>query len=233
VHVRYDNLKAAVSRVLFGRNRIESARWVTFRSFYGFDAFYCAPGKDGAHEKGGVEGEGGRFRRTHLVPMPKVDSLAELNEKLVGYDARDDDRRIENRPHSVGHDFAIEAPTLRPLPAEVFETGLTMTPRVDRYARITVRQCRYSVPAKLIGRRVRVLLRATEVLVFDGGETSRDPPAVHRARRGDPRPGPLPGGPGAQTRCAARGDRPGPGPQGRGVHRDPRSVLGGSTHRGR
>ncbi len=168
VHVRYDNLKAAVSRVLFGRNRIESARWVTFRSFYGFDAFYCAPGKDGAHEKGGVEGEGGRFRRTHLVPMPRVNSLAELNEKLVGYDARDDDRRIENRPHSVGHDFAIEAPTLRPLPAEVFETGLTLTPRVDRYARITVRQCRYSVPAKLIGRRVRVLLRASEVLVFDG-----------------------------------------------------------------
>ena len=31
-----------------------------------------------------------------------------------------------------------------------------------------MRQCRYSVPAKLIGRRVGVLLRATELLVFDG-----------------------------------------------------------------
>lgn len=39
--IRYDNLKAAVSRVLFGRTRIESARWVAFRSHYGFDAFYC------------------------------------------------------------------------------------------------------------------------------------------------------------------------------------------------
>ncbi len=76
--IRYDNLKAAVSRVLFGRSRVESARWVTFRSHYGFDAFYCAPGVDGAHEKGGVEGEGGRFRRTHLVPMPVVASIAEL-----------------------------------------------------------------------------------------------------------------------------------------------------------
>lgn len=168
VHVRYDNLKAAVSRVLFGRDRVESARWVTFRSHYGFDAFYCAPGRDGAHEKGGVEGEGGRFRRTHLVPMPRVDSLAELNERLAGYDLRDDARRIGNRTHNVGHDFAVEAPALRPLPGEAFETGVTLTPRVDRYARITVRQCRYSVPAKLIGRRVRVLLRATEVLAFDG-----------------------------------------------------------------
>ena len=31
VHVRYDNLKAAVSRVLSGRTRLESQRWVTFR----------------------------------------------------------------------------------------------------------------------------------------------------------------------------------------------------------
>lgn len=54
-HIRYDNLKNAVTRVLFGRNRIESTRWVTFRSHYGFDAFYCRPGVDGAHEKGGVE----------------------------------------------------------------------------------------------------------------------------------------------------------------------------------
>ena len=69
-HVRYDNLKAAVSRVLTGRNRLESDRWIAFRSHYGFDAFYCQPGVDGAHEKGGVEGEGGRFRRTHCVPMP-------------------------------------------------------------------------------------------------------------------------------------------------------------------
>jgi hypothetical protein len=115
-----------------------------------------------------VEGEGGRFRRTHLVPMPTVDSLAELNTLLAGYDELDDARRIANRPQSVGHDFALEAAVLAPLPAEAFETGVTLSPRVDRYARVTVRQCRYSVPAKLIGRRVRVLLRATEVLVFDG-----------------------------------------------------------------
>lgn len=44
IHVRYDNLKAAVSRVLFGRNRVESERWATFRSHYGFESFYSHPG---------------------------------------------------------------------------------------------------------------------------------------------------------------------------------------------
>lgn len=167
-HIRYDNLKSAVSRVLFGRNRTESARWIAFRSHYGFDAFYCHPGVEGAHEKGGVEGEGGRFRRNHLVPVPAVASLAELNDRLVGYDTRDDARRIANRAVSVGEHFAFEATLLRPLPAEAFETGLVLTPRVDRYARITVRQCHYSVPARFIGHRVRAILRASELVVFDG-----------------------------------------------------------------
>jgi transposase len=120
--IRYDNLKAAVSRVLFGRDREESARWTAFKSHFGFDAFYCHPGVEGAHEKGGVEGEGGRFRRSHCVPMPAVDSIEQLNELLIAADARDDHRRIENRTQTVGHDFAFERETLRPLPIEVFPT---------------------------------------------------------------------------------------------------------------
>jgi transposase len=168
VHVRYDNLKSAVTRVLFGRSRIESQKWVLFRSHFGFDVFYCRPGVEGAHEKGGVEVEGGRFRRNHLVPMPAVGSLAELNDLLAAADAKDDHRRLEGRTVSVATDFALEAPLLRPLPGEAFETGVTLTPRVDRHSRINVRQTLYSVPARFIGARLRTLLRAEEVIVFDG-----------------------------------------------------------------
>ena len=168
VHVRYDNLKAAVSRVSFGRNRVESERWVAFRSHYGFDAFYCTPGVDGAHEKGGVEGEGGRFRRNHCVPMPVVDSIAELNERLAAADVKDAYRRISNRAQTVGHDAAFERSLLRPLPGEAFPTWLTLSPRVDRYGRVTVRQAQYSVPVRLIGRQVRVHLGSSSVTVFDG-----------------------------------------------------------------
>ncbi len=166
--IRYDNLKSAVSRVLLGRSRTESDRWVSFRSHYGFDSFYCQPGIEGAHEKGGVEGEVGRFRRNHLVPMPDVASLADLNRRLEEVDAKEDVRRIENRTLTIGHDFALEGPLLRPLPGEAFDAGLTLTPRVDRYARVIVRQCHYSVPAKLIGQRVRVSLRASELVVYNG-----------------------------------------------------------------
>ena len=107
VHIRYDNLKAAVSRVLFGRNRTESARWVAFRSHYGFEAFYCHPGVDGAHEKGGVEGEGGRFRRNHLVPVPMVASMAELNELLAATTAPMMPAGSPTAPMSVGQRLRV------------------------------------------------------------------------------------------------------------------------------
>jgi transposase len=181
VHIRYDNLKAAVSRVLFGRNRTESQRWTALHSHYGFDPFYCKPGVEGAHEKGGVEGEGGRFRRNHCVPMPVVDSITQLNELLDAADIKDDRRRIAHRTTTVGADFAFEATVLRPLPGEQFATWLTLTPRVDRYARICVRQCHYSVPARLIGHRVRVQLGASTVVVFEGrSEVARHERSTNR-----------------------------------------------------
>ena len=69
--------------MLTGRSRTETQRWLSFRAFYGFEAFYCPPSAEGAHEKGGAEGEIGRFRRRWLVPVPKAGSLAELNAALA------------------------------------------------------------------------------------------------------------------------------------------------------
>jgi hypothetical protein len=100
--------------------------------------------------------------------MPQVASISELNAILAAADTRDQGRRLEGRTVTVAVDFALEAPVLRPLPGETFETGITLTPRVDRHSRISVRQTLYSVPARFIGARLRVLLRADEVLVFDG-----------------------------------------------------------------
>ncbi|MCE5289430.1 MAG: IS21 family transposase [Nocardiaceae bacterium] len=169
-HIRYDNLKSAVTSVVFGRGRgrVENDRWVLFRSHYGFDPFYCQPGKEGAHEKGGVEGEIGRFRRTWLTPMPDVATLAELNDYIRRCEARDDHRRISGRLQTVAQDFETERPHLAPLPGDRFDPGLVLHPRVDRSSLITVRSAKYSVPVRLIGRKVRVSLRAAELIVFEG-----------------------------------------------------------------
>ncbi|MDF2709803.1 MAG: family transposase, partial [Nonomuraea muscovyensis] len=169
--VRYDNLRPAVAKVLgFNRSRVENECWVIFRSFYGIEPFYCRRGKEGAHEKGGVEGQIGYFRRNHLVPVPDVATIDELNAMIDRWDVEDEVRRIRSRPQSIGERFAIEAPLLRPLPTERFETGRLFTPRVDRCSVIVVRTNRYSVPARLIGQAVRVMLYASHLVVYHKGQ---------------------------------------------------------------
>jgi hypothetical protein len=94
--------------------------------------------------------------------------MAELNERLVAADAANDARHIDGRASTVGVDFAVEKPFLLPLPVDRFDTARSLSTRVDRYARVTVRQCYYSVPARLIGERVRVSLSAEDLRIFDG-----------------------------------------------------------------
>ncbi|MGH3371992.1 MAG: IS21 family transposase [Nocardioidaceae bacterium] len=168
--IRYDNLKPAVIRVALGRERFEHPRFVAMRSHYGYDSFFCAPGVEGAHEKGGVEGEIGRFRRRHLTPVPHADSLAALNQALAAADAADDARRIGARAETVGAAAARELPLLRPLPAETFDVSLSLSCRVDAKARVCVRQSYYSVPARLSGRRLEVRLGATTIRVLNAGK---------------------------------------------------------------
>lgn len=167
-HIRYDNLRPAVKQVLFGWGRSESQRWVAFRSHYGVTPFYCLVGQEGAHEKGGVEHEGGWFRRNHLVPVVEVASLVVLNERLVVIDAELDGRHVHADKASIGEKFAVEAPLLQPLPDDGFETGTILNPVVHSNSRVVVRQCYYSVPARFIGRTIRVVLRANEVFAYDG-----------------------------------------------------------------
>jgi transposase len=168
--VRYDNLKAAVARVLKGRRRVESDRFVALRSHYGFESSFCLPGKQGAHEKSGVEGEVGRFRRRHLVPLPTVSSLAELNELLADACFADLERTIVGRPSPVGEMLNAERRVLNNLPREPHCTAGEATPRVDSKAMVTVRQNRYSVPARLAGLSVRVQVGASDISVWHDGK---------------------------------------------------------------
>ncbi len=164
--IRYDNLKAAVAKILKGRRRVESDRFIALRSHYLFESSFCLPGQQGAHEKGGVEGEVGRFRRRHLVPVPQVASLAELNGLIAAGLISDLARTITGRSETVGQALVGESAQFRPLPVEAFDARETTTPRVDSKALVTVRQNRYSVPVCLVGRKVLVKIGAAKIEVF-------------------------------------------------------------------
>jgi hypothetical protein len=157
--VRFDNLSLAVKKVIRGQRRVQADRFIAFRSHYLFEASFTTPGIEGAHEKGGIEGEAGRFRRRWLTPVPKVASWEAVNEYLLGCCIADLDRRLPGREETVGEAMAKEREHLRPLPAEGFELAEVSEPRVDTKSRVRVATNFYSVPASLVDRKVSV--RAT------------------------------------------------------------------------
>ena len=138
-------------------------------SEYGFESFFCEPGIEGAHEKGGVEGDIGRFRRSYLTPVPVFDTLAGLNTFLEACDVKDAGRWVHGRVAGVGSTAGglarLEQGAMWPLPPEEFAAVTRLTARADTKARVCVRQSFYSVPACLTGQRVDVLLGAETVIV--------------------------------------------------------------------
>jgi hypothetical protein len=79
--IAYDNLKAAVRKILVGSERELAARFHALVSHYLFEASFCRPRT--GHDKGGVEARGKGIRWQHLVPIPRGDSLAEMARAVL------------------------------------------------------------------------------------------------------------------------------------------------------
>ena len=143
--LRYDNLTSAVRKILRGFRREETTRFLAFRSHWQFDAQFCTPGE--GHEKGGVEGEAGYFRRNHWVPLPQAQDLDALNAQLLAGCRADEQRVLHGRTQSVGAAMLIERASLRPLAAERFDLQEVSFPHVDGAGCVRVKTNPYSVPA--------------------------------------------------------------------------------------
>lgn len=165
--VRYDNLGAAVKRVLRGSRREETARFVAFRSHWRFASEFCTPAE--GHEKGGVENEVGRFRRNHWVPVPRARDLEELNRQLLAACRADEARTVAGREQSVGAGMLVERGHLLPLAAEGFDLVEVSFPVVTSLSCVKVKTNAYSVPVRA-GRTVEVRLGAASVEIWHEGE---------------------------------------------------------------
>lgn len=165
--LRYDNLRSAVKKVLRGRRREETERFIAFRSHWGFTAEFCTPGE--GHEKGGVEGEGGYFRRNHLVPVPQVRDLAELNQYLQQACNEDGRRVIGERTETVGSLMVRERGQLAGLAKEGFDLAEVSFPQVDSGGCVVVRTNRYSTPLRP-GMQVEAKLYPAYVEIWSAGQ---------------------------------------------------------------
>ena len=165
--LRFDNLKSAVKKILRGHQREETSRFIAFRSHWGFQSEFCNPAR--GNEKGGVEEEGGYFRRNHLVPVPAAGDLDHLNELLLAGCKEEEQRVIAGRSQTIGAAMAIEREHLLPLAAEGYDLAAVSFPLVNSSVCVNVLTNFYSAPLP-VGTRAEAKVDAAYVEIWHEGK---------------------------------------------------------------
>lgn len=157
----YDNLRAAVSRILCGSERKLTERFKALVAHYAFEPCFARPYT--GHDKGGVESGGRAIRLRDLVPIPSGDSLDELSSGLLArLDSRlDSVRDAEGR--LVREKFADEAERMLALPAFAFRPERTKICQVSARSLVSIEGAHYSVPREWARLDVTAHVGATEV----------------------------------------------------------------------
>jgi transposase len=140
----YDNLSAAVRRLVLPEREL-TARFQALASHYLFEPCFTRRGT--GHDKGGVESRGKGIRLQEFTPIPRGESLADINTQLMERLAtvaatrrREDGRTIQER-------FAAERSQLLPLAAMAYEPRKIVLCTVSRRALVQVEGATYSVPS--------------------------------------------------------------------------------------
>jgi transposase len=150
--IAYDNLKAAVAKLLVGSERLLAARFEALSSHYLFEACFCRPRT--GHDKGGVESRGKTIRWQHLVPIPRHESMDAIRVALLA--------RLD-----AGHDkerFAADRAQSLPLAAGRFDARKTLAAlSVSQRSLVTIEGATYSVPCTWAGLTITAHVGADDV----------------------------------------------------------------------
>ena len=167
----YDNLKAVVTKVLMGKDRVFNRRFQNLASYYLFDLVACTPAA--GWEKGQVENQVGVVRKRFFAKRRTFTDLEELNEWLAD-ECRHQcatAKHPELKDQTVDQVFASEKPSLLPLPVSIFDGYQENVARVSPQLLISFDRNRYSVNAMTVGKTVQVRAYANRIIVVMNGIT--------------------------------------------------------------
>ena len=149
--VTYDNLKAAVLKVLTGKNRQEQDKFISLRSHYLFESIFCNVRR--GNEKGQIENLVGYAKRNFLTPMPHVNSMDELNEILLARcEKYAQTHKVPGTNLTIQEAWEEEKKLLLPLPARPFDCFNYAEVKANKSQLIRYDNNFYSVPAMWAGR---------------------------------------------------------------------------------
>jgi len=173
--IAYDNLRAAVVRILVGGARTLTPRFTALASHYLLEACFCRPGE--GHDKGGVESRGKAIRQQVLVPIPIGSTLAAINATLL---AQMDARLATTRDaagQTIGMRFTEEQRQCRAVPV-AFEAASTTVATVTPRALVRLEGAVYSVWTRWAGLDLVVHVGPSTVTIV-----GRDGTRIHHPRK--------------------------------------------------
>lgn len=159
----FDNAKVAVKEG-FGVHAKVQDRYRAFAAHYAFQCEFCniAAG----HEKGLVEGLVGWARRNIFVPVPRVETLEELNEEIRNRCLRYREHRIAGRDQNVGAMAEAARARMTPLPKFRFDPSKTITAKIDPFSTVKFNYNHYSVPVRYVGKEASIKGFGNEVVIM-------------------------------------------------------------------
>lgn len=166
----YDNLKTAVKSLLKGHHRNLQERFVQFCSHYLYEPQFC--NRACGNEKGQVENKVKVTRSNFFVPIPKFDSLENLNNALLSYAISES--RMRKHPEypekSRWEVYEEEKEQLTQMPGFSFECCRIQQAHVTPICTVFFDMNEYSVPDDYAGKILQVKGYADEVAISYNGK---------------------------------------------------------------
>ncbi len=150
----FDNLSAAVAKILSGTDRSLTEMFKTFQWHYRFRAEFCNPGK--GNEKGNVECKVGYVRRNNFSPRPIIEDLEEFNNELHERMLEDWDREHYTKGALISELWEDDRNHLLTLPTSPLEIVRFHTRVINKYGEIKINEQLYRVPNVSPGQKVLI-----------------------------------------------------------------------------
>jgi len=163
----FDNLSAAVKKILKGQERELTDAFLKFKNHFGFRAAFC--NANSGHEKGHVENKVGYHRRNFFVPPPRIEDLREFNRQLLLDCDQDMERLHYKKKVPIIDLFQEDLKAMHPLPVTSYDPAEMKVVRTNAYAKFTLEQGKYtySTAPSYANSELLTKLTAYEVIVLD------------------------------------------------------------------
>ena len=163
--ISYDNSRVAITKIVSSRKRELTREFLRLQSHYLFQEHFCLVRR--ANETGKVENWVKVSRRNFLVPVPKVESLAELNEELVRRCDQDLDRKLRGRSGTKRELLQEDRSAMLDLPRQPFEARRLTQASACGLSLVRFDSNRYSVPVAHARRPITIVATVDELRLID------------------------------------------------------------------